>query len=1200
MYGNVVPLTTVNTAQVLPGTVLQTTGNILPTTTVGNNDLVIIQDTTNQAELINQLQNHINENQQILIITDDQGQDQYIIIDKDQDINALLQDGKLNNLTTGQLQRKVRYAMSQLKHIDEHSYLRNNFKTTKSNHTNINSRKQNECNGTMDMAVTVRQIDKRHNRQSIRSPDHIWKPYIDRLFDQGHSADEIQRLLHEAAETTMQCDDYRLQDVFSYINTKVKQSKAKTAPSKIAFVVPSTKTKPVSPAPFQSTNLFQSIKSNEKTSSNSRIMTCPSTSISASKVMSNELSSAFNTKDQRSTIEGRRNKSSSSSASLNISLIKSSSIEPDIIQIKSMENKFINDLSTNEKEQNLSLHSFVDQEHVNIMVNSSPTTTINKHQSIANIETIIENEKNNDNNSESDNIIIITEQKPNQSQEVIDSMTLQTNKTSSFHNLQSKENNKNSLLKTSTNNTKKNKKTFNSIGSSTTKITSSNNSIDMPLTNLEEQSIHELQRVHNVLDTIDHTDLHLHSLNSPLELNKLIDIIFESNLHKPDSMEILMTKCIELLNNEKLTIASQLEEIHFQNSNKEIFNTLNLLQEYQRLILPFIINNEDSLYNRHISNMIMISSDSQTSLKSINENIEPTIESSSQIIQSNIDLNLKQQINISEYQETAGPIRCRPIPYTVSNEKRSTESLRQEFLCSPKYISLTIKELNEQLITSKNDLNDTSNILLKIDDELYDDQSQKQWLDSLLSKISNNISRTSNISLTSSSLLVTDQTKIDDKHKNEFIIMEQIDEQVLSLNEGSKSSISIHEHTTNMIETTDDKHNTQYVTDVIILKKAYAMSIIIPDQIFSMIEEQFQVAETKLLQKNVAISSTQILKLNDQLISLPDEKNIKHVNRELSNLNYDFNDTFQKSSSVTTLHANHVDEEKKSISSVVNDETPSIIDRSSTSSDMDLSEQLNQLQIREDTVSLKQLLSTNVLKSNEKFESPQELYDNENEDKISPVFVSEHIALSKTDIDYVPETNTDSSLSNDQEEEEVKTKSVLSFSSDNHEDVSLIETNEPHIDIEKPSKSSHANAQLFNEHTSITTSTVFNHQNEINKLQLPVSTQYFNISNDIKSNSFLTDLNNQNSIVSYKESISNNVLKSNEEKKHSPTNSHNQNIVKDISIQNIENKKLSNDKIDNAITNEFHKSTILLVDHNITQQSVKSVLSPSKTTVNIY
>ena len=63
MFGNLLPLTTVNATQVLPGT----------------NDLVIIQDTTSaptQAELINQLQNQITENQQILIITDDQGQDQ--------------------------------------------------------------------------------------------------------------------------------------------------------------------------------------------------------------------------------------------------------------------------------------------------------------------------------------------------------------------------------------------------------------------------------------------------------------------------------------------------------------------------------------------------------------------------------------------------------------------------------------------------------------------------------------------------------------------------------------------------------------------------------------------------------------------------------------------------------------------------------------------------------------------------------------------------------------------------------------------------------------------------------------------------------------------------------------------------------------------------------------------------------------------
>lgn len=107
MFGNIVPLTTVGA------------GQVLPTNNMGNNDLVIIQDTgaaSTQAELINQLQNHITENQQILIITDDQGQDQCkihffekqfplinfhlildVIIDKDQDINALLQDGKFHS-----------------------------------------------------------------------------------------------------------------------------------------------------------------------------------------------------------------------------------------------------------------------------------------------------------------------------------------------------------------------------------------------------------------------------------------------------------------------------------------------------------------------------------------------------------------------------------------------------------------------------------------------------------------------------------------------------------------------------------------------------------------------------------------------------------------------------------------------------------------------------------------------------------------------------------------------------------------------------------------------------------------------------------------------------------------------------------------------------------------------------------------------
>ena len=152
---------------------------------------------------------------------------------------------RLNNLTTGQLQRKIRYAMSQFKHIDEQSHLQNNLKQTKNNR----SRKTAECNGRVDMAVTVRQIDNRHNRQSVISSDQNWKPYVDRLLEQGHSAEEIQRLLHEAAETTMQSDDQRLQDVFNYIDTKAKHQRQKTASSGIAFLGTSTKTKSLTRPP---------------------------------------------------------------------------------------------------------------------------------------------------------------------------------------------------------------------------------------------------------------------------------------------------------------------------------------------------------------------------------------------------------------------------------------------------------------------------------------------------------------------------------------------------------------------------------------------------------------------------------------------------------------------------------------------------------------------------------------------------------------------------------------------------------------------------------------------------------------------------------------------------------------------------------------------------------------------------------------
>jgi hypothetical protein len=185
--------------------------------------------------------------------------------------------GKLNSLTTGQLQRKVRYAMSQFKHFDERSYLQNHSKTTKNTRSGTNSRRNSECNGRIDMAVTVRQIDKSYTRQTEVSSEQNWKPYVDRLFEQGLSANEIQRLLHEAAKTTMQSDDQRLQDVFNYINIKANQQRAKTAPSRITSVETA---KSVARQQFSTKNLFHSAKLNETKKNSGEIMTRSSPSVS--------------------------------------------------------------------------------------------------------------------------------------------------------------------------------------------------------------------------------------------------------------------------------------------------------------------------------------------------------------------------------------------------------------------------------------------------------------------------------------------------------------------------------------------------------------------------------------------------------------------------------------------------------------------------------------------------------------------------------------------------------------------------------------------------------------------------------------------------------------------------------------------------------------------------------------------------------
>ncbi|CAF0934072.1 unnamed protein product [Adineta ricciae] len=168
-------------------------------------------------------------------------------------IERLHTNRKLNNIPVDQLQRRIRYAMSEFKSFDEDLHRQINRSTTKTNH------KTSECSGCMDMAVTVRQIHRRHDRGSTVATHPNWKRYVDRLFEQGHSSEEIEQLLRKAAAPeTIQNDDQRLQGVFNYINSKERQERLKAAPTGIEFVASQRKPNSVASSIPQPTRITKS------------------------------------------------------------------------------------------------------------------------------------------------------------------------------------------------------------------------------------------------------------------------------------------------------------------------------------------------------------------------------------------------------------------------------------------------------------------------------------------------------------------------------------------------------------------------------------------------------------------------------------------------------------------------------------------------------------------------------------------------------------------------------------------------------------------------------------------------------------------------------------------------------------------------------------------------------------------------------
>ena len=185
--------------------------------------------------------------------------------------------------------------------------------------------------------------------------------------------------------------------------------------------------------------------------------------------------------------------------------------------------------------------------------------------------------------------------------------------------------------------------------------------------------------------------------------------------------------------------------------------------------------------------------------------------------------------------------------------------------------------------------------------------------------------------------------------------MKSINKKVSLSSNPSKLSLPIHQHSRDAHDVIDVSQNTPYETDVIILKEEHIVSMVVPNRVFSISDEPYQVTQIKLQQKKTTSSLKQVSKSEDPLKSWQIEENNEKNSKESSTSNLDSDNTSRKTPSVTTLDANNFEEKKQSTSSLANEESQSKTPRSSSPSDIDLSDQLDQPQGHEGIISPEEL-----------------------------------------------------------------------------------------------------------------------------------------------------------------------------------------------------------------------------------------------------
>lgn len=274
---------------------------------------------------------------------------------------------------------------------------------------------------------------------------------------------------------------------------------------------------------------------------------------------------------------------------------------------------------------------------------------------------------------------------------------------------------------------------------------------DKFLLDLEEKCINALQAVQNSLDNINRLQ-YSRSSSTPPAINKLITA-FQSHLQQlesadRDDIELLMTQCIEHWDNQKKSSTVQQTESHLRYFTEKITMTLNLLQASKKIVIPSVMNEVKPSFDQQMSKLIAVSPSSSGSsifplikIKWIVSFLDSLkrIASVAQPSSSKTDSHSKEQLGTPESPEITTPMRCRRIPYTFSEEKTSATSLHQVVICSTAHTPLQSIDSDGQNST---DLLNVSKENPKAKSDVQNNPVQIERLDSLLSKMSNNIEST--------------------------------------------------------------------------------------------------------------------------------------------------------------------------------------------------------------------------------------------------------------------------------------------------------------------------------------------------------------------------------------------------------------------------------------------------------------------------